>query len=427
MIAVCDLCCSNKSHETPNLGFLYGLCLAFPDKEITFFSDYSLWKNLQYNAVEKNIDLKNISHHSIIINPNETILAYFWNLFVIPYIFFLFKKKKITAVLFLATNSFQNYIIKYISQCKIFSALRYAIVLHGALDSLTETFAHDTSPTHNLCTYEPKKALWNRLFDEPSKIFIKVYRKFIYKISNTLKLVNRKLTPAINFKKSLLYKQDKNINYIILSRHIIKALPQYIDISQLKIFPIPMPAVFTSPLPSTKNTYLKIAIFGYGNTSVLYTLNKALSLCNITKNYEIRIIGMDARGTSEFPHVTQPIKGVLSRSEMESMLIDIDMFLILYEKHRYTLSCSASIIEAHSYCKPILYLDNPCIDFFNHEDRPIGISCPDIEVMASTFTEIVNNYDIFKNKLEHFRHNIIIQREEIDIKKYASSLKDILS
>jgi len=422
MIAVCDLCSTGKSHETPNLGFLYGLTLAFPEKKIVFFSDRSLWKNLQHNANNNEIDVKNIGHHAITVKPHATLLAYLWNLLLVPYIFFFFKKKEVTSVLFLATTPQQNYIIKFIGSCRLFSALRYASVLHGDLDNLAGTFIPGTLPTHQ----GPKKALWNRLFDEPTKIFIKAYRRVIYKLSETIKRINKKITPPISLKKSLLYKPSKNLTYIALSHHITEALPQYLDAPQLKFRSVPMPAVFAPPLPATTNAYFKIAIFGYGNTPVLYALNKALAQCKITNNYEIRIIGMDGQGTAEFPQVTQPLVGVLSRSEMESLLHDVDMFLILYEKNRYTLSCSGSIIEAHSYGKPVLYLDNPCINFFNREDRPIGICCENIETMASTFTEIVNNYDSFKTRLENFRHNIYVQREEIDIKNHASFLKDIL-
>ena len=61
------------------------------------------------------------------------------------------------------------------------------------------------------------------------------------------------------------------------------------------------------------------------------------------------------------------------------------------------MSCSGSIIEAHQYGKPILYLENPCIDAFNPKECPIGIATKDIEVMAQVLADIVNNYQRNKN------------------------------
>lgn len=202
-------------------------------------------------------------------------------------------------------------------------------------------------------------------------------------------------------------------------------MPEYVNEPSLNLWIIPHPGIFFKPLPQTSNSYLKIAVFGEGYSPALYLLNKELTRHKIVRDYEIRIIGMHGSSIWQFSHVTRPIKRRLTRQEMESLVPDIDMFLILYPKNSYMLSCSSSIFEAYSYGKPVLYLENFCIDSFNPKDAPIGIACGDIEDMAAKFTDMVNNYDSFKEEIYIFRKNIYKNREKIDIKHTHKTLKEI--
>ena len=82
----------------------------------------------------------------------------------------------------------------------------------------------------------------------------------------------------------------------------------------------------------SNNEFPKFAIFGYGDSRMLFNLNVKIKKLIKKEKFEIRIIGMDNRGIKDFSWVNCPKKGkTLTRVEMERLIVDIDYFLILYK------------------------------------------------------------------------------------------------
>lgn len=425
MIAVCELNCKNTSHETPNLGFIYGLLQAYPTEQILFFAHSSHWDVLKKNANEKSLDTTRVLFQSIIPYPKTSPLALLWNFFLITYIFYRIRSLEVRTVLFLSASSAQHYIIKFFVDKIKYTLKTCAIVLHGTLDTLA--VPNFTITQHAVIESSKHKSLFAKILacsirDLPQKVYSKVYSKVTF----YTKKISLHLAVNIDLKKSILYKNSHAIKYIVLAQHIQDKLSHYIDTTNMQVHVLTLPAVFARPCAAAPNQFLKIAIFGYGHSAMLYRLNVALAKCDIQKDYEIRIIGMDGSATEAFSHVTHPINRVLKHTEMEALASDIDMFLILYEKERYILSCSGSIIEAHSYVKPVLYLDNPCINAFNPPENPVGIACANIDEMATTLTEIINNFEEFRPTLQKFKSNMLAQRDKIDIRNNLETLRAIV-
>jgi hypothetical protein len=185
-----------------------------------------------------------------------------------------------------------------------------------------------------------------------------------------------------------------------------------------------MPIVFAEPMPPAQNEFVKFAVFGYGDSAMLYKANLLLSQKKITSPYEIRMISMDSRGTEGFPNVHRVSPGkVMPRSGMEKYARDIDIFLILYDKSRYRLSCSGSILEAISYSKPILHLNNDAVNYFDKQENPIGICCDDLEELADKMCDIINHYPAYSADLITYRENIKHLRDEISIEKLVPAIK----
>ncbi len=109
---------------------------------------------------------------------------------------------------------------------------------------------------------------------------------------------------------------------------------------------------------------------------------------------------------------------------MEKYVQDIDIFLIIYDKSRYRLSCSGSILEALSYTKPILHLSNDSVNYFNRQEAPIGFCCDDLEELANKMVEIIDNYSSYEDELQGFRDNIINLRAELSMEKLAPMIKN---
>lgn len=138
MIAICEPSFKHDVHESVNAGFIYGLSLAYPDEKILFFSDKLAWENIKRNASLQNADLSNIEHHSIYVHSYHTaISSYIWSSILITWLFNIFKKRKITKVLFLSHSPLQRYLIKYFASKPAFIHMRFALVLHGGFETFT--------------------------------------------------------------------------------------------------------------------------------------------------------------------------------------------------------------------------------------------------------------------------------------------------
>jgi len=307
------------------------------------------------------------------------------------------KKIKCEKIIFLSTPKVLMYCLKNIvslNKNKFF-------VLHGELEELAEKIVifdgYEDRPKENIYK-KIKKIGLNALHEKAIQTIniIDPFTKYLKKYS---------------FRKLIEKNHDSSFNYVVISKHIFDNLKSKINVDELNIDYIHYPQLSNKNENLSKNSYPKFAIFGYGDSKMLYNLNLILKNLNIQSPFEIRIIGMDNRGTSSFPWVTFPSNGkTLTRNEMESLLIDIDFNLILYTKDRYSLSCSGSIIEAISYCKPIIHLENPCISFYNKNDS-IGFECPDLISIANKIKEIVLNYNQELANIESFKINLEKSRD----------------
>ncbi len=101
-------------------------------------------------------------------------------------------------------------------------------------------------------------------------------------------------------KKILLWKHSSDFHYVVLSPHVIQNAAEYIDVKSLNFYGMVMPIVFARPTPQPRNEFVKFAVFGYGDSAMLYKVALLLSQKKMEKPYEIRVIGMDTRGTDWF-------------------------------------------------------------------------------------------------------------------------------
>ena len=419
MIVVCDPNCRGMSHETFNQGLLYGISLAYPNEKIVFFSSVSHGLTVQENLKNKNIKLDNVQFKSIYLYTHQDFLNPIWNRLLMKYVISFAKKNDARSVYFFSSSLVQEIYIK--SMAGDYPNINFSINMHGSWDKIA-------FPDFQITTYTPKSenTFIQKLSNHKKDLMFVVFKRIINMVSDFIDKVLLMTMPRLNIKEVIYYNNFDNVKYVALSDFIVEELAKYIDLKKVNVCSIPLPAIFRDIHPMPINNKLKIAVFGYGHSSMLYYLNCALKNRKILKDYEIRIIGMDGRYIEGFFHVTHPINRVLTRDEMEHLQEDIDMFLILYEKERYCLSCSGSVIEAYNYIKPVLYLENVSVDAYNPKDSPVGISCKNIEDMSRKLENIINEYDVFKKNLSDFRENMINTRREIDIKSNLDRVKAII-
>ena len=387
MIVICEPTCKSFSHEKINEGFLYVLNKLHNKDKILFLAHKSHWEILTQSLNNNNIDISRIEFQHINITSIPT-LSILFNLFLI----FKLKNKSIKKMVFLSTSKSLLFCLKHTLSINV----EKFFVLHGELEELRDNIVID-----NKYHDRPKEKLHKKLLKLDFNIFYTKAKSYFNIIDPFYHILKK-----YSFKKLIEKNHDDNFHYLVISKHIFNNLKNKLNVDNFNIDYIHYPQLSYRIEKQSNNNYPKFAIFGYGDSKMLYNLNLILKEFNIQTPFEIRIIGMDNRATSSFPWVTFPSNGkTLSRKKMEVLLKDIDFNLILYTKERYSLSCSASIIEAIQYCQPIIHLENPCISYYN-ENESLGYECPDLFSMANKIKEIVLSYNQEKINIENFKFNL---------------------
>ena len=394
MVVICEPSCKSFSHEKINEGFIYVINKLHTD-DILFLAHKTHWAVLKKSLLKNKVDISRINFVNISVSTNGSfeLLYSLKNVFKLKRIS---KKFKVEKIIYLSSSKGLLFCLKNILPLNI----KKYFVLHAELEELRDEIKLDEQLIEM-----PIQSNFQKL----KKINLKIFK-------NKFNLILKRLDPFQNFinkhaiKNLIEQKHDSSFNYLVISEHIYINLKNKIDLKNLNISYVNYPQLSYDILTKTNNKHPKFAIFGYGDSKMLYNLNLILERLNIKSPFEIRIIGMDNRATSTFPWITYPSNGqTLSRIEMESLLEDIDFNLILYTKDRYSLSCSASIIEAISYEQPIIHLENPCISYYN-KNESIGYKCADLTSMAKKINDIVLNYNQELNNIKSFKINLATSR-----------------
>lgn len=397
MVVICEPSCKSFSHEKINEGFIYVINKLHTD-DILFLAHKTHWAVLKKSLIKNKVDISRINFVNISVSNNGSfdLLYSLKNIFKLKRIS---KKYNVEKIIFLSSSKGLLFCLKNILPLNI----EKYFVLHSELEELRDIIK-----------------LNQKLIEMPIQSdFQKLKKITIKKLKNKFNLILKRLDPFNNIinKYSIKYlieqKHDSSFNYIVISEHIYINLKNKFDLKNLNISYVNYPQLSNEKLTKTNNKYPKFAIFGYGDSKMLYNLNLILERLSIKSLFEIRIIGMDNRATNSFPWISFPSNGqTLSRTEMERLLEDIDFNLILYTKERYSLSCSASIIEAISYEQPIIHLENPCISYYNKKGS-IGYECADLTSMAKKINDIVLNYNQELNNIKTFKINLVASRDSM--------------
>ena len=429
MIVVCDLLCKSMSHEKVNSGFIYGLSLAFPDEAIRFYGDATHIEAIKKILVHDQILIEGLEFKPIKVSGNGSLLE------VMVWYFILFKmfteviRLGLNKIFFLSFSPEILYVIKKLKNIKQFTPLKFTFVLHAGFESIAnDAYLYPsiilprgkTPPSTKYSFFG--KIIRTKPKDLPKKVY--------YKILSILPKASWLKCAPVFFavKRVMEWNHSPDYRYIVLSPHIVKNAGKYIDLQKFNFYTVILPTNFVKPTVSAKNEYVKFATFGYGDSLVLHNVAYLLAQRNITKPYEIRIIGMDNRGIEGFSNITCTSNGqVLERAEMERQAADIDAFLILYDRPRYRLSCSGSMLESLSMIKPIIHFENDCINQFNTIENPIGFCCYNLDEYVGKLVDIIENYDSYKSSFANFRKNILKLRDECAIDKAVPQIRESFS
>jgi len=436
MIVICEPQCKGMSHEKVNSGFIYGLRTAFPQEKILFYADETHLEGIKYILKNDGVRIDNMEYIPIQLHDPYSFRGMISNYNLLKNLYQDVVSAGTDKIFFLSTNPVLLYLMKLLKTNPRFRGVKCTIVCHGEFEDIA--FGEYREPPVAVFPAElsmeriRSMSLAERIRRirsmSPGEIIQKITRVLRYRYLTGVARI-KEIYPGLfkryfYVKKFILWRHTSDFHYIVLSPAALRNAAEYIDIKNLNFYGVVMPIVFAKPLPPPSNEHVKFAVFGYGDSSMTYRTARLLEQKNIKNPYEIRVISMDCRGTEGFPAVHCVSSGkVMTRSEMESHVPDIDIFMILYEKNRYRLSCSNSILEAISYIKPVLYISNDSINYFNSPENPIGFCCADLEEAAEKMADIINNFSSHKGVLQTYRENILSLRDQISIEKLAPTIK----
>lgn len=380
MIAICEPQCIGFTHEAVNSAFVYGVRLAFPDEKIILFADQSHIDAIKRMFVINEIVIDNIEYRPIKIRKVTyfTFSATFVSLFLFRKLFSELTRLGVKHLLLLSISSDGLYAIKMLN----FKSISCSMVLHGVFEWITKG------------PYNPYKTI-----------------------------IHRKL---FNFKTAIQWRHSNNLNYIVLSPHILHEANKYIDVSKYNIVAIYLPFIYPKyEAVNQKNEYIRFATIGKGSPSKIKYIANALNKRSIQK-YEIKIIGSSVNGIEDIANVNcvSPNKR-LTRDEIVEHVKGVDVFLMLYDKDAYMLSCSGALFESFGYVKPIIFLSNSCVSYYNSIEN-IGYECKDLDDLISKMEFSINNYKQTEREIYLIRSNIIKLRDIIDIKNSTNELRNII-
>ncbi len=425
MIFVCEPCVRGASHEKVNSAFLECIRLAYPHDGIRFFADASHIAALKRIAVVDGLDFSGVDFVPLRVDNPEGPFQFVRYASQLRMIFDQALDANVPRILFLSANPAVQFQAKRLQSSARYSGLHFCFVLHAGFEAI----ATDKVEALPLLPMPGSSQRLREIARE--KGLRHVVRAAVRRLASSANIAARGwswLTRRyLGVRRVMEWRHSDKVSYIALSPHVIANAKQYLDPAALNISAVALPTVFRNFAPHVSTDYVRFAVFGYGNTPMLYSVMTRLAACDVKRRYEVRIIGMDNRGMSRFPHVTAVSPGkFMERHEMEAHVADVDMFLILYDRSRYRLSCSNSIMEALSYRKPILHLRNDCIDSFNNQELPIGYGVEDDAACAELMAEIINNFPSRKVDLDDFSRNIDILRFRYSLVNAASAIRAAL-
>ncbi len=401
MIIFCEPLIKGFGHEKVNSGFLTAYNKAFEGQPIMVFAHKTHIKALDNILENDHIKLIDVSYKEINFNTSNQFLSFISHFLLLFKVIRYANKIGQNKIFFFSVSSQMLYLLDFFQWIYVKRKLEFSLVMHGFLEDISE-----------------KEVILNvtNIYGLDFLIFTikNIFRPFF---------VFEKL---FSLKRFLENTTSDRFKFILLSNHILIQLQKQIDVSRINIHVLDMPTNFR-PLISNpnKNNFIKFAMFGRGDYKMLIRLAKALNLRTFNNQYEIRIIGKDYIGLEEFDNITCSSPGVkLTRQEMEFQVNDIDMFLILYDEDKYKLSCSASIFEAMSYLKPIIYLSNECISYYDKSDFKIGYDCKSIDEFADKMAYLIDNYSKVGNELSTFKNNLYNLRQTLSIDNNINKFKN---
>ena len=378
MIILFEPQCTGIGHEQFNAGFLYGYTLAYPEEMIVFFGEKEHLKCVQVIFAKNNISIRNITFSEIEIPNANSPASFFEYIKILNKILLYATENKSKKLVLLSIHTHNLIPLKYILQTKYHNSIQVHIVMHGILESI-------------------KRKNWPSLIDISRKIYRRV-RKFL-----GIDLIKKKVEPTNHylfektFKFSLHLFSNKNITYFVFRDDSLNKINHYLPKIHNHFKSIDLPYIFDSQNIQIDTS--KVISFTAFEKEYADELTKIVSTLikeeTIVDKFELCIIGSR---TNKILSEYKPVKFLenqkkLTREEIDRLIKDTSYLLFFYPEYSYELTTSGMFFDAIAYCKPVIFLSNPCINFY-FDRYKFGYKCNNLDEMISVMKKLILAEDI---------------------------------
>lgn len=399
MIVLIEPQCRGFQHEKCNAGAVALYLNAFPNDEIHFFAEKSHLSSVIEILDIGKIKIERLFLHEIQIPESKllskiSIIYYYYKLFyeVIGSIFF--SSKKIKRVVLLSSYAFNLLAFKVV-RFRLIKNVEVNIFLHGAIEMLRSNFI-----------FNPLLIIKRGL----NLVFRKLGLNFKFKISFYKYLHDLLLKPVFYFGG------NKEIKYILFRKDSVGEFS--------KIFPFlsENTICIDHPCIDYENCHINESqVFSYifkqrdNNFDFLlnsdFTIKPQKSHCfNIYESQRL-ILNLSLGSKVGFNFKFQkPINR--SRFEVDKFILNSKYMIYLYSEDSYILTTSGAFFDAIMLEKPILFLNNPCFNYY-FKDYKFGYRFENIVDLRDRMVEIINqgdeNYQTCINEIRRLKKSISIE------------------
>lgn len=419
MILVIEPNCRGAAHEQLNAGFVIALTRAFPSEEIRFVSHRSHGEAIR-NVIATDADLPpKLSFERAVFDEipgNRGVEAanhQFGRVFRAS------RGNHCTRVLILSFSAEQLVAIEQLADEPEFADLKMFAVLHGNFEALAQPLKNASK------VVLPKASIpRSRLMRRIASFNLRQGWALIKRRINSVRLRE----PPLPIGEAIAHGAKKPITFISLSEHATRLARTLAPLEGVTLETVAMPIVFGDPQPLPRNSQPHFAVYGNVNGLFLYNVLFAMEQRGLHEQCRFSVISANHFAADHFDWVELVGRRgeFLTRSKMEAAVAPVDFLLLLSDETAYWLTCSGIVYEAIRLGKPAIYFENPCLEQFSPNSRPIGRKVEDFDELLQTIATIIDDFSSMEGEISQYRRNLEALRDEYRLERSVRQLRQVL-
>jgi hypothetical protein len=236
---------------------------------------------------------------------------------------------------------------------------------------------------------------------------------------------------GFSLRQALSWPHPSSLQYIVLSdsirTHAIRAMPSLSGC----LHAIDMPRLWNIREVMLDRNPSKPVCFGYFGKAIkgfpsFYAIASRVKTEQPTA--EFSLVGFLNGYDLSCPYEEKVVSGLarepIVQAEYVRRALQMDYAVWLADPAHYSLTASATFLDALDYAKPLIYLANPYIDAYAEKMGDIGYRCETLTEIQTVIMELARSFPMIRYREQ--QNTIFHGRELFDSASLAPALKDIM-